>query len=142
MSTTRTRGRPPLAWLTVDQLARVPQGAAVSVETIGKHTARLVGRLVGHTDTTLDLSTSGGHVELPKRRVRRLRIVDALYQPGDPVLLRGVNATRWRGGVVRTSGTDVLVEQIDGTFVWHSEDSLEPAEGREQKNGLSTRARA
>lgn len=139
---TRTRGRPPLAWLTADQLDDLTPGTAVSVETLGKHTARLVGRVLTRTDTHIDLATPSGVVELDRIRIRRARVVDALYQPGDPVLLRGVHASRWRGGVVRCAGTDVLVEQIDGTFVWHSEDDLEPADAREQKNRPSTRARA
>lgn len=124
------RGRPPLVWLTADELAGLPAGTALTVETYGKHTPRTVGRLVNVVDDTLHLEGPSGSLEIPARRVKRARVVDAIFEPGDPVVLRGVSEARWRGGVVRTNGTDVLVEQIGGDFAWHAESSLEPAEAR------------
>jgi len=124
------RGRPPLVWLTTDELAGLPAGTALVVETYGKHGPRTVGRVVDVVGDTLHLDGPSGSLEVPTRRVKRARVVDAIYEPGDPVVLRGVPESRWRGGVVRTNGTDVLVEQIGGDFAWHSESALEPAEAR------------
>lgn len=136
MTTRRTaatrRGRPPLEWLTPDQLRALPLGTAVSLDTSGRH-KRLLGRITS-TGTTLTVASPlEGTVELGPLDIKRGRQVDALYEPGDPVLKRGVDARTWRGGVVRTDGTDVLVEQLDGTFAWHPEDDLEPAEARDPK---------
>jgi hypothetical protein len=132
MSTGVKRGRPPLAWLAGDALALLPVGTAVSVELQGRHGRRLVGRITGVLDGHLELDTTGmGEVSVALISIKRGRVVPALYEPGDPVLLRHVPASTWRGGVVRTDGSDVLVEQIDGSFAWHAEADLEPAEARE-----------
>jgi hypothetical protein len=139
MSTTR-RGRPPLAWLTANETTALPHGTAVSVETHGRHTARTVGRIASTVDNQLGLDTPRGEVRMDTAQIKRARIVPALYEPGDPVLLRHVPAAEWRGGVVRTAGTDVLVEQIDGTFAWHAETDLEPADARDP--AMPTPARA
>lgn len=137
MTTRRTaatrRGRPPLAWLTPDQIRALPVGTAVVLDTTGRH-QRLLGRITGAPGNRLTVATPlEGEVDLGPLDVKRGRQVDALYEPGDPVLKVGVDAAIWRGGVVRTDGTDVLVEQLDGTFAWHSEADLEPAEARDPK---------
>lgn len=130
-STTR-RGRPPLAWLTAASTAGLPAGTAIAVETTGKHTARTVGRIRQVVGGRIDLDTPRGEVTLETSQIRRARIVGELYEPGDPVLRRHVPADEWRGGVVRTEGTDVLVEQIGGAFGWFPEADLEPADVRDE----------
>ncbi len=126
------RGRPPLAWLDGDAAARLPVGTAISVERHGRHSARLVGRITGVLDGHVELDTTAmGEVSVPLVDIKRARVVPALYEPGDPVLLRHVPAATWRGGVVRTDGADVLVEQLDGSFAWHAEADLEPADARD-----------
>lgn len=118
--------------MTGDALAQLPLGTAVSVDQHGRHSRRLVGRITAVHDGHLELDTTAmGEVSMTLVSIKRGRAVAALYEPGDPVLLRHVPASTWRGGVVRVDGTDVLVEQIDGTFAWHPEDDLEPAEARE-----------
>lgn len=137
MSTSAKRGRPALAWLTATDLAALPTGTAVSVELRGRHSSRLIGRISSdpRTDGHLDLdTTSMGEVSVKLQDIKRGRVVPALYEPGDPVLLRHVPATQWRGGVVRTDGSSILVEQIDGSFAWHAESDLEPAEAREARS--------
>ncbi len=132
MSERRRRGRPPLAWIEGPQIAQLPLDTAIRVERRGRHDARLTGRVTGHTDGHLELDTTTmGEISMKLTDIRRALPVDALYQPGDPVLMRHVPATTWRGGVVRTSGTDVLVEELGGAFVWHPEADLEPAEARD-----------
>jgi hypothetical protein len=132
MSTSVKRGRPPLAWLTGDELASLPTGTAVSVELRGRHDRRLIGRITAVHDGCLELDTTAmGEVSVTLVSIKRGRTVAALYEPGDPVLLRHVPASTWRGGVVRVDGSDVLVETIDGSFAWHPEADLEPAEARE-----------
>jgi len=133
------RGRPPLDWIDTTQMLALPAGTAVTVETRGRRTTRLVGRITAVTDHTLTIATPTGGVELHESRIVRGRVVASVYEPGDAVLKRHVPADVWRGGVVRTEGTDVLVEQIetapDGTattgFGWIPEDALEPAEARD-----------
>lgn len=126
------RGRPSLAWVEADQLTTLRLGTAVRVERRGRHTARITGRITGHGESSIELDTTTmGEISMALTTVRRALVVPALYEPGDPVLLRHVPASVWRGGVVRTSGTDVLVEQLDGQFVWHPEADLEPAEARD-----------
>lgn len=132
MSTSPQRGRPPLAWLSGDALALLPVGTAVSVELQGRHGRRLIGRITDVRDGCLELdTTSMGEVSMALISVKRGRVVPALYEPGDPVLLRHVPASTWRGGVVRADGAQILVEQIDGSFLWVPEGDLEPAEARE-----------
>lgn len=133
------RGRPPLAWLTPEALRTLPLGTAVAVETRGRRDSRLVGRIATVTDHTLTIAAPAGTVELTDSRVRRGRVLASVYEPGDPVLKRHVPASDWRGGVVRTEGTEVLVEQMetapDGSmapgFAWVSEALLEPASARD-----------
>lgn len=130
-TTRRHQGRPALAWLSADATCTLPVGTAVSVETRGRHAPRTVGRITAVLATTIELATPRGDVSIPHRAIKRARTVTGLYEPGDPVLRRSVGAGTWRGGVVRTEGTDVLVEQIDGTFAWHPEGDLEPADARD-----------
>ena len=129
MGTTR-RGRPPLSWLDAAATVALPPGTVITVERTGKHVARLVGRIVAAAGGEVELATACGPVTLPAARISRARIVPSLYEPGDPVLRVEVSADDWRGGVVRTDGTDVLVEQIDGTFAWFAEADLEAPEAR------------
>lgn len=130
MSTPR-RGRPALDWLDGPALAALPHGTAVSLELHGGHRERLIGRVTGHIAGALELdTTSAGEVAVDTIRIKRGRVVPALYEPGDAVLQRHVTASAWRGGVVRCDGRHVLVEQIDGTFAWFLESELEPAEAR------------
>lgn len=138
MSRTRAtrRGRPPLEWLSGDRATDLATGTAVSIERTGRHGNRLVGRILGRTiagptDTTLTITTTTGEVTVTTASIRRLRVVPSLYEPGDPVLRPGIPADVWRGGVVRTAGSDVLVEQLDGSFAWFTEADLEPAEARD-----------
>lgn len=126
-----TRGRPAHAWLNPEATAALPIGTPISIETHGRHAPRTVGRIVSRTDTDVQLTTTRGEVAVPTRTIKRARIVSGLYEPGDPVLKRHVPASIWRGGVVRTDGTEVLVEQIDGDFAWIPEDDLEPADARD-----------
>lgn len=123
--------RAPYDWLGSHQLHTLPTGTTISVETHGRRAARTVGRITHTTDTTLQLTTTRGEAEMTLTRIKRARIVGSLYEPGDPVLRRHIPATDWRGGVVRTQGTDVLVEQIGGEFAWFPEDELEPADARD-----------
>lgn len=130
-TSTPRRGRPPLAWLTLEALRALPLGTAVSVETHGRHNPRTVGRLTRVTETTVEVASTRGPARLDNMRIRRARLLPSVYEPGDPVLRRNIPAGQWRGGVVRTDGTDVLVEQIGGTFAWFHEDKLEPPEVRD-----------
>jgi hypothetical protein len=130
-TTRRHQGRPALAWLSADATATLPLGTAVSVETRGRHAPRTAGRILGAIAGTIELATFHGEVTIPVSAIKRARILPSLYEPGDPVLRRDVPAADWRGGVVRTDGTSVLVEQIDGTFAWFPEDDLEPADARD-----------
>lgn len=123
-------GRPPMTWLTPEALRALPVGTAVSVETFA-HGPRLVGRIAALTDTHMLLTGATDDPLVGWSKVKRGRVIAAIYGPGDPVLRRGVSAADWRGGVVRTEGSDVLVEQIDGTFAWFPEADLEPAEARD-----------
>lgn len=127
-------------WLTPDALRALPTGTAIAVETRGRRNPRLVGRITAVTDHTLTIAAPTGDVEeLPDTRVRRGRILPSLFEPGDPVLKRHVPASEWRGGVVRTEGTDVIVEQLetapDGSvvpgFARIPEADLEPAAARD-----------
>lgn len=118
-------------WLDADALLAMPAGIAVAVETLGRHDRRILGRIAAATPTGLDLLTPRGELTVPANRIKRARTVAALYEPGDPVLRRQVSATTWRGGVVRCEGTDVLVEQIDGTFAWLGESEIEHADARD-----------
>lgn len=130
--TPRTRGRPPLTWLTAAQIAALPAGTAVTLQRRGaRHNARVTGRITGTTPTTVELHTTRGQVSMITADIQRGRPVAGLYADGDPVLLRHVPASTWRGGVVRTDGTRILVELLDGTFAWYDEVDLEPAEARD-----------
>ena len=131
--TVARRGRPPLRWLEPDRIARLMVGTPLAVEMLGRHTARLVGRLTGvHEDRRMvDLWVPGsGDIALELAGVRRARIVDQIFEPGDAVLRRGVSSADWRGGVVRSQDDQVLVEQVDGSFAWFVETDLDPAESR------------
>lgn len=123
--TTKRRGRPPLDWLTPEQLAELPGGTAICLETYGRHSARTIGRI---TTSTADALHLVAEAPIPWLRVRRGRVIARLFEPGDPVLRRGIPATNWRGGVVETQGTDVLVEQIGGAFAWFPEAELVSAD--------------
>lgn len=125
------RGRPPLTWLDGPTAAALPTGTALNVQLTGANSSRLRGRIASHVDTELALDTTRGEATVTIDSIRRARVVSALYEPGDPVLRRHVPAATWRGGVVRTEGTEVLVEQIDGTFAWFSESELESPEARD-----------
>lgn len=126
--------RPPLPWLTPPQIRELAPNTALAVETHGRHAARPVGRLVVFTDDELVLDVGGDEPEaIPALRVKRARVVAGLFDAGDPVLQRGVDAATWRGGVVSTSGTDVLVEDITGAFSWLPESDLEPAAARDPR---------
>lgn len=125
------QGRPTLAWLDATETAQLPAGTAVSIEPTGRHAARTIGRITTVANDCIELDTPRGEVSMPTREIKRARVIDALYEPGDPVLLRHVPAASWRGGVVRCDGTNVLVELIDGTFAWHGEAALEPADARD-----------
>ena len=126
------RGRPPMKWLFDDQLRALPLGTAVVLDTTGRH-KRLLGRTIATAGGQLAIDTpTEGVVVFGELDVKRGRVVDALYEPGDPVLLRGVAADVWRGGVVRTAGTEVLVEELDGAFAWHPETALEAPEARDR----------
>ena len=112
--TTRGRGRPALEWLSADVLSQLPHGTAVNLEMTGGHRTRLVGRVILTMNGCIELDTPEmGEVSVKLVDIRRGRIVSAVYEPGDPVLQRHVPATVWRGGVVRTDGREVLVEQIE-----------------------------
>jgi hypothetical protein len=128
----RRRGRPPLKWLDAAGLHALPVGTAVLVETGGRHANRLTGRIRSHSASATTIATPTGEVTLPGNAVKRARTVEAVYEPGDPVVRRGISADAWRGGVVRTEGTQVLVEQIGGAFAWFAEDDLEPPESRDE----------
>lgn len=131
-----------MVWLTVPQLLALPHGTAVILERTGaRHNPRIIGRITGSTPGTIELSTPRGESSVDRTDIRRGRIVGALYQPGDPVLLRHVAASLWRGGVVRTDGARVLVEQLDGKFVWYDEDAIEPADARDPSVPTSPRGR-
>lgn len=134
------RGRPPLDWLPPETLRSLPTGTAIAVETRGRRNPRLVGRITAVTDHTLTIAVpTGGEVELLDTRVRRGRVVASIFEPGDPVLKRHVPASQWRGGVVSTEGTTVIVEQLetapDGSvvpgFARIPEAELEPAAARD-----------
>jgi hypothetical protein len=127
----KRRGRPPLEWISPTGLSVLQPGTAIAIEQTGRKAARTQGRIVQVTRKAVELATTTGTLTVPLLVIRRARIIGSLYEPGDPVLRRGVPEDVWRGGVVRTAGTDVLVEQIDGSFAWHSERDLEPAEARE-----------
>lgn len=139
------RGRPPLAWLTPAELASLPAGTVVALERTGRHTARLVGRIVEpHPAGGVVLRVPGedAEVEISPFTIKRGRTLPSLYEPGDPVLRRGYSASDWRGGVVRCEGTDVLVEQIGGSFAWFPETDLEPADARDTTPVAPTPVRA
>jgi shikimate 5-dehydrogenase len=127
----KRRGRPALDWLDAAGISRLPVGTAIALEQHGKHAARTRGRILAAGTDSLRLSTPRGEVTVTAVAIKRGRVVDAVYEPGDPVLLRHVPAAKWRGGVVRSQGSEVLVEQIDGSFAWFTEADLEPAEARD-----------
>lgn len=131
--TKRGPGRPPLTWLDPDGLRALPRGTPVTVETTGRHDKRVGGRMVGVTTTGVELATTRGPLSLLTRSIKRARILDALYEPGDPVVRVGISDQEWRGGVVRCESYEVLVEQIDGSFAWYPEGDLEPADVRDQR---------
>ncbi len=121
-----------MAWVEGGQLADLPLGTAVRIERRGRHHTRITGRITGMDEHNIELDTTTMEgIGMTLSSVRRALVVAGLYEPGDPVLLRHVPASAWRGGVVRTRGTEVLVEQLDGDFVWHPETDLEPAEARD-----------
>lgn len=129
----RPRGRPPRTdWLTTGQLARVPIGAAVVIDT-GTHRSTIRGRVEGVMGSEMHL-TGDRVVDLD--RVRRGRVVNGLFDPDELVVRRGVPEATWRGGVVRCLGREVEVEFFhdpgDGDsvtgFEWVHEDLLEPAD--------------
>ena len=129
----RSQGRPPLNWLTLDGIRRLPVGVAVTVQLHGTNTFRVVDRITATDDTSVQLQTPRGPVTLLNRNVKRARVVSRVFEAGDPVVRVGVDATTWRGGVVRTDGHEVMVEQIDGSFAWFPESDLEPADVRDVK---------
>lgn len=125
MTTKATRrGRPPLRWLTGQQLAALPWGTAVVVDRGLKHSV-LRGRIAG-LDTELHLA-GGEHFPITGRT--RGRVVNGLFDEGDLVLRRGVPAAEWRGGVIRCKGREVYVESTAGVE-WLDEDLLERVEDR------------
>lgn len=123
-SATRGRGRPPLTWVSPDRLAELPVGTCVLVD-LGDGKARLRGRVAANLGGVLRLRDQAGEVhELAGGAFRRLRVLAALLEPGDPVLLPGVPAGVWRGGVVRAEGDRVLVETLADGLVWFAEADL------------------
>ena len=129
------RGRPTHTWVDGDACATLPIGTVLAIEPYGRHTARLRARINAATDTRLELTTTTGEATMKVTSIRRARIVANLYEPGDPVLLRHIPATRWRAGVVRHEGTRVLVETMAG-FEWVAEADIEPAEVRDRLPAL------
>lgn len=137
---TTRRGRPPLAWIDADALRGLPAGIAVTIELRGQHAERRIGRIVDASDHSITIAAGAITTELALAKIRRARILPAVFEPGDPVLRPGIEPDTWRAGVVRTEGTDVLVERIesapDGTavegFAWVPESDLEPASARDQ----------
>lgn len=126
-----TARQPAHDWLTPEATTRLAAGTAVAVETVGRHAPRIVGRITAASSDRIELDTPRGERTVDTIRIKRARVVPSPYQPGDPVLMRHMPAEQWRGGVVRTDGTDVLVEQLDGTFAWLPEAALEPADARD-----------
>lgn len=131
MSTTTTkprgRGRPPLTWLTEQQLRSVRPGTALTIELQGRHASRTIARVSTITDLDLEIRDRDGNLHtIPLVKIKRARPIRGLFEDGDPVTLATTTPDQWRGGVVRTSGTDVLVEQLGGTFAWHPETDLRP----------------
>lgn len=125
-------GRPPRQWLSSDAVTHLAEGVTVAIELLGRHQPRTVGRVLDATATSVHLRTATGEVAIDTVRIKRACVVPGLYEPGDPVLRRGVPASEWRGGVVRLDATAVLVEQISGEFAWFDETALEPASARDQ----------
>lgn len=130
MTTSTRRGRPQHTWLSPAAIANLPAGTALAIQTHGRHDARTVARLRAAIPDALQLTTRTGEVTMATSSIRRARVVPALYEPGDPVLIRHVPAATWRGGVVRTEGARVLVETLAG-MEWRTEAELEPAEARD-----------
>lgn len=128
--TSARRGRPPHTWLTPAQLFTLPAGTAVCLE-LTRHAPRVAGRIAGRIADELHLEVGGGRDHTVSRgELRRGRVVNAIYAPGDPVLRVDVPAGLWRGGVVRTDGRQVLVEQMDASFAWLDEAEIERPEDR------------
>lgn len=126
------RGRPPLAWLDVQQLRALPIGTAVVLDMGSAH--NVTGRIASFDSDCVEVETvhADDAVNVPLLRVVRARVVSGLYLPGDPVLKRHVPASEWRGGVVRVRGREVCVEQIDGSWVWLDESVIEPPQARDR----------
>lgn len=129
-TTAARRGRPPLAWLDPAAIGALPFGTALVVDQ-GNHGAHITGRFMAVYDGCLELETTTGEVRINMMKVRRARVVAALYSEGDPVLRRHVPSGEWRGGVVRVRGREVLVETLSGAWEWISEDELEPPSARD-----------
>lgn len=133
VATTRTaprRGRPPLTWLSVEQIAALPPGTAVCLELV-RHSPRILGRLAGRVAGELTVEVGGGREQvLQLTELRRGRVVGGVYEPGDAVLRVDTPSALWRGGVVRSEGRQVLVEQMDSSFAWVDEAQLERPEDR------------
>lgn len=126
------RGRPPLQWLTWADLMRLPAGTPVLIDR-GQHEYRTVGRVISRVGGRLRIVTRDGTAQvLDPPDLERARVVEGFYDPGDPVLRRGVLAREWRGGVVRTEGTRVLVETVGGVE-WVPEEQLEHPDDRDAR---------
>lgn len=130
----KPRGRPPLAWLTAEQVAGLPAGTAVALD-VGDKKALCRGRIDGVAGEVLVLE---GDRTVMLAKVVRGRVLSGLYLPGDLVVRVGVHESQWRGGVVRVRGRDVLVESAAG-FAWMTEAELEAPDDRSAPP--STRAR-
>lgn len=124
MAAGRKPGRPPLAWLTPDQLAGLPAGTAVWIDRSNGHGYK--GRILMAVGDQLELA-DGRLVDLT--RITRARVLDGLFESGDLVVRRGVDEADWRGGVVRCDGLMVFVESTGGDG-WVPEDELERPEDR------------
>lgn len=125
------RGRPPADWISFERAVELPTRTAVLVDR-GWHNGGEAGRVVDHGRGELRTVDRRGTFRCySEQQVVRVRVIPSLFDEGEPVLLDGVSADRWRGGVVSTRvvGDRVLVrvETLDG-FETHDESRLRRAD--------------
>ena len=102
------------------ELSEIETGQAICVD-LRSH-KRLVGRVVDRRpESTWVRRRDGVVVEVLDERVLKAKQVEGLFDSGDAVVKCG--QPTWRGGVVRTEGSAVLVETKFG-FVWVDESEI------------------
>lgn len=122
-----------MQWLSWNELTQLPVETALLVDS-GEHGVRTRCRVLEVSPEALTVWLRDGTTRtLTDGSFRRARVVDSIYDEGDPVLRVGVPADEWRGGVVRTLAPGLVrVESLEG-FEDREEWELEAPEDREAR---------